>query len=248
MKEKRKVANQMIQNREAFLSKISTSLGRSFTPGEKPNRQWQFAPVEKKLSHLTIDELMPAFIKQCGVLNNTSVIEVSTNDLPNALDQAVKGYGGESVALWNDQRLIDLDLEKLYVEQWPKENIQVHVWDSKLGRSENFNRTNESNIGIAYAEYALAETGTVVLYSAEGQGKAVGLLPNAFIAIVKKSTLRPRITQAVNEIEMRVQKGELLPASVDFVSGPSNSADIEMDLVVGVHGPIYVTYIILVDQ
>lgn len=238
----------MIQNREAFLSKISTSLNRSFTPSDKPIRTWQYAPEAKKLSDLSTDELMVAFVKQCGVLNNTSVLEVTAENLPLSLDQVVKDYGGESVALWNDQRFVDLDLEPLYLEQWPSANLKVHVWDSSLGRVENFKRTNESNIGIAYAEYALAETGTVVLYSAEGQGKAVGLLPNAFIAIVKKSSLRPRITQAVKEIEERVQRGELLPASVDFISGPSNSADIEMDLVVGVHGPIYVTYIIVTDQ
>lgn len=238
----------MIQNRDAFLEKISTSLNRPFSPSEKPLQQWQHAPKVMGLSNLNADELMPAFIKQCGILNNTSIVEVEAKDINTALDEAVKGYGGESVALWNDERLNALDVDKLYTEQWPKENIKVHVWDSSLKRTENFERTNESNIGIAYAEYALAETGTVVLYSAEGQGKAVGLLPNAFIAIVKKSTLRPRITQAVAEIQQRVDKGELLPAAIDFVSGPSNSADIEMDLVVGVHGPIYVTYIVITDQ
>lgn len=238
----------MIQNREAFLSKISTSLNRPFTPTEKPERKWQHFPKERKLSHLTSDELMPAFVKQCGILNNTSIVEVEVKDVNSALDEAVKSYGGGSVALWNDERLKALGVDKLYNNQWPQENISVSVWDSSLNRTENFERTNASNIGIAYAEFALAETGTVVLYSAEGQGKAVGLLPNAFIAIVKKSTLRPRITQAVAEIQQKVDKGELLPAAIDFVSGPSNSADIEMDLVVGVHGPIYVTYIVITDQ
>lgn len=238
----------MIQNREAFLSKITTSLNRPFSPTEKPERNWQHLPKERKLSHLTLDELLVAFKTQCGILNNTTVVEVEAKDINEALNEAVKGYGSKSVALWNDERFKELGMSTLYERQWPNNSIDVHVWDSSLTRAENFERTNASNIGIAYAEYALAESGTVVLYSAEGQGKAVGLLPNAFIAIVKKSTLRPRITQAVAEIQQRVDEGELLPAAIDFVSGPSNSADIEMDLVVGVHGPIYVTYIVITDQ
>lgn len=214
----------------------------------KPTRNWTHNPHAQKVTQVTLDKMMAAFVEQCGRLNNTSVVEVNAEQVNEAINKEVHKYGGESVSLWNDQRLRDLQIEKLTLEQWPAENIQVHVWDSALGRTENFERTNASNIGIAYGEYALAESGTVVLYSAEGQGKAVGLLPNAFIAIVKKSTLRPRITQAVAEIHERVEKGELLPAAIDFVSGPSNSADIEMDLVVGVHGPIYLTYIIISDQ
>lgn len=238
----------MIQNREKFLSKISSSLNRQEMPLEKPSRQWKHNPYEENKRAVTENELMIAFIEQCSRLNNTTVVEVDAARVTQVIANEVKNYGGESVALWNDQRLSDLNIKQLTMEQWPTENIRVHVWDSSLGRTENFERTNASNIGIAYAEYALAESGTVVLYSAEGQGKAVGLLPNAFIAVVKKSTLRPRITQAVAEIHQRVEKGELLPAAIDFVSGPSNSADIEMDLVVGVHGPIYVTYIVVKDQ
>lgn len=238
----------MIHNREKFLAKISSSLNRSQQPVEKPVREWLHQPAEKNLIQATPDELMVPFVEQCARLNNTTVVEVPAARAMEALALEVQKYGGESVALWNDKRLWDLNIQSLTDGKWPAQHIKVHVWDSALGRTENFERTNASNIGIAFAEYALAESGTVVLYSGEGQGKAVGLLPNAFIALVKKSTLRPRITQAVAEIHAHVEKGELLPAAVDFVSGPSNSADIEMDLVVGVHGPIHVTYIVLTDQ
>lgn len=238
----------MIQNRTPFLNKISASLNRTEVNTQPPIKEWKHRPVEKKLSHLTADELMPAFIEQCGVLKNTTIVEVEAANAVKEIDAAVQKFGGQSVALWDDQRLTSLGIEQLTTSKWLDEGMTIHTWDSALGRTENFERTNESNIGIAYAEYALAESGTVVLYSAEGQGKAVGLLPNVFIAIVKKSTLLPRMTQAALKIKEDFAGNKILPAAVDFISGPSNSADIEMDLVVGVHGPIYAHYIVLSDQ
>lgn len=238
----------MIQNRTPFLNKISASLNRTEINAQPPVKEWQHRPVEKKLSHLTSDELMPAFIEQCGVLKNTTIVEVEAAQAMKEIDAAVQKFGGQSVALWDDERLTALGIEQLTTSKWIDAGMAVHIWDSALGRTENFERTNASNIGIAYAEYALAESGTVVLYSAEGQGKAVGLLPNVFITIVKKSTLLPRMTQAAIKIKEDFAGDQLLPASVDFISGPSNSADIEMDLVVGVHGPIFAHYIVLSDQ
>lgn len=238
----------MIQNRKPFLNKISASLNRTEINAHPPVKEWQHRPVEKKLSHLNSAELMPAFIEQCGILKNTTIVEVDSSQVLTEIDEAVQKFGGESVALWNDQRLTALGIEQLTTSKWIDEGILVHTWDSSLGRTENFERTNASNIGIAYAEYALAESGTVVLYSAEGQGKAIGLLPNVFIAIVKKSTLLPRMTQAASKIKEDFPNNQLLPAAVDFISGPSNSADIEMDLVVGVHGPIFAHYIVISDQ
>lgn len=238
----------MIHNRDKFLTKISTALNHAQIAQHQPIRNWLHHPSVENEEQLTTTELMAVFVEQCARLNNTTVVEVPAREVVDAIASEVQKYGGDSVALWKDARLEALNIQALTDEKWPKDQLNVHVWDSKLGRTKNFERTNASNIGIAFAEYALAETGTVVLYSAEGQGKAVGLLPNAFIAIVKKSTLRPRITQAVAEIHSRVAQGDLLPAAIDFVSGPSNSADIEMDLVVGVHGPIYVSYIVISDQ
>lgn len=232
--------------RQAFLSNIATRLQRPINTTEKPERHWQHRPVEKHYTPMNQDELLVALKEQCKNIH-TDVVEATTANVGDVLKEVVAHYGNGAVSLWNDPRYEEYGLTSLLKTEWPQDGVDVYTWSDRKSREQNFAEANRARVGLAISEYCLTESGTVVLYSAAGAGKAVGLLPHAFVALIPKSTIVARMTQAAEKIQQRVDHGELLPHAIDFVSGPSNSADIEMKLVVGVHGPVQATYIVLTD-
>jgi len=55
------------------------------------------------------------------------------------------------------------------------------------------------------------------------------------------------MTQATKIIRNKFNNGEAVPSCINYITGPSKSSDIEMKLVVGVHGPVKVKFIVIQD-
>jgi L-lactate dehydrogenase complex protein LldG len=85
------------------------------------------------------------------------------------------------------------------------------------------------DLGVTEADYLLPETGTLVLRSSAIQPRAVSLLPRIHLAIVRPDMLRPDMHQVFAEAG---NSHYLL-----FITGPSRTADIELTVTLGVHGP-----------
>jgi L-lactate dehydrogenase complex protein LldG len=233
-----------VHNRDSFLNNLATNLGRERRYNvDKP--KWNQNPQWEVFKGYSQDQLVEVLKKQCEHIH-TDVHETVTSELPTLITHLIKGYGGKSVVTWDDPRFNDYRLSNLS-RDLNDENIDVHVWDSN-GSEENLAISATADIGITFSDATLAESGTVVLFSDKGKGRAVSLLPAVYIAIIPKSTIVPRMTQVAKDIHEKIEKGELVASCVNFISGPSNSADIEMNLIVGVHGPIKATYIIVDDK
>jgi len=90
----------------------------------------------------------------------------------------------------------------------------------------------QADIGLTGCEAALAETGSLAMISGPGRPRTASLLPLTHIAIVREADL----LQGMGEFFVLYQKNPLLPYLV-FITGPSRTADIELSLTLGVHGP-----------
>jgi L-lactate utilization protein LutB len=131
--------------------------------------------------------------------------------------------------------------------------LQQNIKRVQVGKSEDFPNDVENQlesvgievdyeidpeiqVGISTALAGIAETGTLVLSNSDRNIAGASLLPAVHIAILDSESIVPKwrfVFEKIKEIEKE---------SVVFISGPSRTADIEMTLTIGVHGPksIYV--------
>ena len=91
---------------------------------------------------------------------------------------------------------------------------------------------------------ALAETGTLMLVSGPDTPATASLLPETHVAIVPAGRIVKRMEEGW--ALARAELGEL-PRAVNFVSGPSRTADIDQTLVLGAHGPYRLHMVIVGD-
>jgi L-lactate dehydrogenase complex protein LldG len=236
----------IIHNRDAFLQNIAKSLGREQRTSGVTRPDWKHRPQWTVFQGYSQDELLEALKLQCPRIH-TDLVETTVDHLAATLKQVVANYGGGPVVTWDDPRFAEYGLSPLLQEEWPNEKIDVHIWNPAVGQ-KNIEYAEKANVGITFSDMTLAESGTVVLFSSNGKGRTVSFLPQTYVAIIPKSTIVPRMTQAAAFIHERIEKGEQIPSCINFITGPSNSADIEMNLVVGVHGPVKATYIVVTDR
>ncbi len=101
---------------------------------------------------------------------------------------------------------------------------------------------DDDPVGVTGAFAAIAETGTLVLASGPDTPATVSLLPETHVAVVSAGRIVAHMEDA-----WALARAELrqLPRAINFVSGPSRTADIDQTIVLGAHGP-YRVHIVLV--
>ena len=90
-----------------------------------------------------------------------------------------------------------------------------------------------SDVGVTSTQAGIAETGTLVLDSSREKNRLVSLVPPVHIAILDAS----RIFATLGETLAALQSGDEVSPAITFITGPSRTADIELTLAIGVHGP-----------
>jgi L-lactate dehydrogenase complex protein LldF len=97
----------------------------------------------------------------------------------------------------------------------------------------------EATVGISGANMAIAETGTIVLVTNEGNADLTTTLPPVHIALFGIDKVVATLEDAVAVLRMlpRSGTGQVMTSYVNWITGPSRSADIEQSLTIGVHGP-----------
>jgi L-lactate dehydrogenase complex protein LldG len=198
------------------IDNIRRSLGRTeqtplgLRPAIYPARQPEATDAERFL-----DEVR----KLSGVAQKLSPDSVS-----DALKNLVAEQNIRKATVWNTPHLNQLQIT----------NYLLSLGVDLVSPAASKHDLALCDLGITEADYLLPETGTLVLKSSAEKPRAVSLLPRIHLAIVNPEMLRPDMHQVFAEC-----KGEAAarPDYLVFITGPSRTADIELTVTLGVHGP-----------
>src|SRR5699024_12028286 len=111
------------------------------------------------------------------------------------------------------------------LQQLREKEMESHQCDNAIGK-ENQVIAERADIGINFSDITLAESGTVTLLNHKHNGRSISLLPQKFIAIIPKSTLVPRITQAAKQLHEANEQGNDVSSCVSFISGQIGRAHV----------------------
>jgi L-lactate dehydrogenase complex protein LldG len=116
------------------------------------------------------------------------------------------------------------------LEQLRSEGFDARSWDDLT-----LDDVYKFDCGITDVYAAVAETGSLVMRPTPRHGRALSLVPPVHVAIVEASCI---VADLVDLFEQLTREG--VSPNVTLITGPSKTADIEMNLVTGVHGPGWV--------
>lgn len=139
----------------------------------------------------------------------------------------------------------------------PLENVETALEDlgltlvapSNLLSPESRDKVRHIRCGVTGVEAAFAATGSLLMLAGPGTNRSASLLPFRHIALIPFSRLYRNFEEWLEE---QRDAGTLVDvfrhrANLTLISGPSKSADIEMNLTLGVHGPKFVHAILFDD-
>ncbi len=108
-------------------------------------------------------------------------------------------------------------------------------------RSDVLNQIEPVRVGITGADAALASTGTLALVTRTGHGRLVSLLPRVHVALLPRNRLYPNLESWLAEAGRAAM---LETHNTVLITGPSRTSDIEMQTILGVHGPAQVHVVV----
>jgi L-lactate dehydrogenase complex protein LldG len=224
---------------EKFLNRIKTSLRRAYLPASSAEHPGSFqgytyragAPVEKMAEDFARE--LRALSGYVHILEDTeAVIAVILEILQKHQATQLMAWDKDSLGLpWLPNALTEAGMTL----------TDGHVAADAEGRKANLAALDGVLIGLTGAQGGLADTGSLALVSGPGRGRLASLLPPVHIALLPAQKLYPTLPAFLAAHPTAATAG----SNLVFITGPSRTADIELTLSMGVHGPREIHVIIL---
>lgn len=222
-----------------FLSVVAKALGRDTPAKERPTRQEVGPPDFWREDEDIKQRAFELFKNNLEALSGRVVVAKNQDEVICQVNEWLAELKAERIICWEHE-----ELKKIL----PANSLKATVtyWNGDKSRAEMIQQAAQADVGITWINYAIAYTGTMAVFSGPNTGRSVSLLPPTHIGIFRHSQLVPTMSYVIRHL-IDLRGNNQLPTAVNFITGPSRTSDIEMDLSIGVHGP-YRTWAVILEE
>jgi len=213
---------------ETVISKVRAALGRSKRLDIAPTPPILDEPIIRLVhSDVGLVELFVSASNRNEVLAET----VSVDALGEKLISFLNSQRLQRVAFGSSPFLEKLGIPSL---------LATNGFDARAWNRMTLDELYDFDAGVTDVYAAVAETGSLVVRASPGQGRSLSLVPPVHVAIVEPRNLLADLVDLFEKLAR-----DDAASSTSIITGPSKTSDIEMNLVVGVHGPTIVKVFVL---
>ncbi len=203
-------------SKEHILAQIRTALGRpASTVAPEP-----LPPFARPHAAKEIAELVSQFSRELEKVGGSITCVQTVEETREQFQRSFPADEFSSVAVSNSEVLRQMGIREWLVAD------NRHIVPSI-----------DATLGITSADYALADTGTLVLISGGEQHRLISLLPPVHVCFLDPSRIFASLTELLVHLQVEYETHGWLPQALTCITGPSRSADIELTITMGVHGP-----------
>lgn len=228
--------------RAEFLNRIRTEVRRgpglfAASPAARADAPAESAAAVRRQMAERWPEALQRFKQEFERVNGVFHRLRTLEEVPTLIRDLAREKSAQALFSWSPGELgVDLrpGLEPV--------GVRVTVAPSTVGERADADYREaaaRAQIGVTGVDFALAETGTLILRGGPGRPGSTSLLPDSHIAVFGKAQLLETLEQ-LGVILEALHTDPALSATgavISFITGPSRTADIELTLTRGVHGP-----------
>jgi len=232
-----------VATRAEFLEGVKREVGRS--PGlfpasaaPRPANPAEAAEVVRRQLverwPQALERFREEFERVAGVFHRVR----SLDEVPGVIRDLARERGAKELVSW-DPAAAGLDLRASLGGEGLVVTVAESGQESEAARLRHREQAARAQIGVTGCDFALAETGTLILVSGSGRPRSTSLLPDTHVAVFG----RDRLVESLEQVGILLEALHVDPAlsmsgaMINFITGPSRTADIELTLTRGVHGP-----------
>lgn len=205
-------------SKEKILHRVEEALKKNPLKNESGTYREIIVPIEQ-------DKL--AEYKRAQLANRAELIECSKEQISEVVNEILQKEGVQNILVPKNLSSLSLNVQRVDYDK-PMEEL----------KDELFN----TDCAILEANYGISNLGIVCVVSTPEQPRLLSLITKSCIILLNKEKILGNMTEAFAEIKK--QYPQALPSNILFIAGPSRTADIELQVVFGVHGPQR-TYVVL---